>query len=49
MTCGGGYQIRTRSCSNPSPSGGGDQCIGEATKEQNCAEHDCALRKHTFR
>ncbi|KAI0220953.1 Thrombospondin-1, partial [Lamellibrachia satsuma] len=41
VTCGGGYKTRTRSCSNPSPSGGGRQCVGEASKKQNCGEQDC--------
>lgn len=35
--CGGGTQ--TRSCDNPAPSGGGDDCVGEAS--QACNTDDC--------
>ena len=30
--CGGGSQSRTRECNNPAPSGGGKDCVGEASE-----------------
>ncbi|XP_037096158.1 semaphorin-5B isoform X4 [Syngnathus acus] len=39
--CGGGHYQRTRACSNPSPSGGGDICLGLHTEEALCNTHTC--------
>merc|ERR1719402_1985971 len=36
-TCGGGSRIRT--CTNPSPANGGDECMGES--RQDCNMDDC--------
>ncbi|KAL3886634.1 hypothetical protein ACJMK2_026615 [Sinanodonta woodiana] len=37
-TCGtGGVTIRTRTCTNPSPSAGGKHCVGEQSEMQNCS------------
>ena len=41
VTCGGGSQSRFRRCTNPPPSGGGDQCTGEEFERQNCNENRC--------
>ena len=45
MTCGGGVQKRSRTCTNPPPSGGGPTCIeqnlGPAEEEQECNKQDC--------
>ena len=47
MTCGGGVQIRTRTCTNPPPSGGGETCIeqdlGPASETQECNTDECGM------
>ena len=47
MTCGGGVQKRSRTCTKPPPSGGGPTCIeqdlGPAEKEQECNTQPCRL------
>ena len=48
MTCGGGYQTRTRSCSNPSPSDGGQECVGNGTETNSCGEQICPSGMHFF-
>lgn len=40
-TCGGGTQIRIRSCTNPAPSNGGQSCSGSNTDRQDCNSHSC--------
>lgn len=42
VSCGGGKQSRTRSCNNPAPSNGGNDCPGTEKEEVNCATQDCA-------
>lgn len=39
--CGGGHYQRTRSCSSPAPSSGGDICLGLHTEEALCNTHPC--------
>ena len=39
--CGLGKQERTRSCTNPLPKHGGEQCIGEPTQSQECKVKEC--------
>ena len=50
VTCGGGVQKRSRTCTNPPPSGGGPTCIeqnlGPAEETQGCNSNDC--RKYYF-
>jgi len=41
-TCGGqGQQTRSRSCDNPSPSSGGDDCEGAYTESRHCNMQEC--------
>ena len=39
--CGGGLQTRDRVCGCPSPSGGGQTCPGEASKNRQCGMDPC--------
>jgi len=43
VTCGGGTQILTRTCTNPPPSNGGKDCsgLGPAVKKDSCNEQEC--------
>ncbi|KPP70144.1 semaphorin-5B-like, partial [Scleropages formosus] len=41
VTCDGGHYQRTRSCTNPAPTGGGDICIGLHTEEALCNTNPC--------
>lgn len=41
VSCGGGEQSRTRSCSNPVPLHGGDECDGNTTESQSCNHQQC--------
>uniref|UniRef100_A0A8B9XEI6 Semaphorin 5A n=1 Tax=Bos mutus grunniens TaxID=30521 RepID=A0A8B9XEI6_BOSMU len=38
-TCGIGFQVRQRSCSNPTPRHGGRVCVGQNREERYCNEH----------
>ena len=42
VTCGTGDQTRSRTCTNPAPQNGGDQCVGSATESQPCEREPCA-------
>ena len=39
--CGGGIQIRTRTCDKPAPANGGADCVGGASQAQSCNSHTC--------
>ncbi|GAA6107134.1 SCO-spondin isoform X2 [Tachysurus ichikawai] len=39
--CGGGVKIRSRSCSNPPPKNGGQECEGMTMQTQSCNTHQC--------
>ncbi|XP_051794585.1 complement component 7b [Acanthochromis polyacanthus] len=39
-SCSGGQKSRTRSCNNPTPSRGGQQCIGPQTEQKSCEDAD---------
>lgn len=43
VTCGGGVQYRQRSCTNPPPSGGGNDCLtlGLPIESQPCNVNPC--------
>lgn len=41
VSCGGGTQTRTRSCSSPTSSYGGASCSGSTTDSQSCNTHSC--------
>ena len=45
MTCGGGNQIRTRTCTNPKPQNGGKSCeeqkLGNAEHRILCNTQQC--------
>uniref|UniRef100_A0A8C5KGN7 Semaphorin-2A n=1 Tax=Jaculus jaculus TaxID=51337 RepID=A0A8C5KGN7_JACJA len=38
-TCAIGFQVRQRSCSNPTPRHGGRVCVGQNREERYCNEH----------
>uniref|UniRef100_A0A3P8TNR8 Complement component C7 n=1 Tax=Amphiprion percula TaxID=161767 RepID=A0A3P8TNR8_AMPPE len=39
-SCSGGQKSRTRSCNNPTPSRGGQHCIGPQTEQKSCEDAD---------
>ncbi|XP_053387975.1 neurogenic locus notch homolog protein 1-like [Mercenaria mercenaria] len=41
VTCGGGIQTKTRSCTNPRPSPFGKDCIGKSMDVESCAMSGC--------
>ena len=41
VTCGGGVQSRTRTCTNPSPHFGGRDCLGGNVEERSCNDNPC--------
>ena len=42
-TCNDGTQTRTRSCTNPEPMYGGDDCEGEWVENRNCFLKHCPV------
>ncbi|XP_053376701.1 SCO-spondin-like [Mercenaria mercenaria] len=42
-TCGNGTKERTRSCTNPAPSNGGDDCAGPNKDTDTCNEAVCSV------
>ena len=40
-TCGGGKQLRGRSCSNPEPANGGADCVGPSEDTKTCSLWQC--------
>ncbi|XP_052699211.1 SCO-spondin-like isoform X2 [Crassostrea angulata] len=43
VSCGGGNQTRTRSCTNPAPSHGGHNCVGKSVETATCNDHGCPI------
>ncbi|PIK58822.1 hypothetical protein BSL78_04281 [Apostichopus japonicus] len=43
VTCGGGVLTRTRTCTNPAPEHGGDDCEGNSSEERTCEEDSCPM------
>ena len=41
-SCDSGVQTRSRTCSNPPPSGDGETCVGKASEEKDCNTEDCS-------
>ena len=41
VSCGGGKQTRSRTCTNPTPAHGGAQCLGDETESQTCNINQC--------
>ena len=41
VSCGGGSQKRTRSCTNPAPAHGGELCTGSDEESQSCGTSPC--------
>jgi len=41
LSCGGGMKNRGRTCSDPEPQYGGNDCIDNSTESQLCNEHHC--------
>nr|XP_019929037.2 uncharacterized protein LOC105343589 isoform X3 [Crassostrea gigas] len=43
VSCGGGTQTRSRTCSDPAPLNGGDECLGQDTESQDCNSDGCKV------
>ena len=48
MTCGGGVQNRSRTCTSPPPAFGGRLCPGESDETKPCNERPCPGKENTF-
>ncbi len=47
-SCGGGNQIRTRTCTNPTSFCGGTNCPGSNTENKNCNTQACCTPTTTY-
>ncbi|XP_068460681.1 complement component C7 [Clinocottus analis] len=45
--CSGVRRTRTRSCSNPTPQNGGEQCVGEPSEASDCEDRELQKLKTT--
>ncbi|XP_062514680.1 A disintegrin and metalloproteinase with thrombospondin motifs adt-1-like isoform X2 [Corticium candelabrum] len=45
-SCGGGFQIVTRQCDNPTPENGGRDCVGSELKYRPCTTKCCPVHGH---
>jgi len=41
VTCGGGSQSRSRTCTNPVPANGGKDCVGDSVDTRDCSTGNC--------
>ena len=41
VTCGTEEKTRSRTCTNPEPAYGGDECTGDDTKTRSCDSGSC--------
>ncbi|XP_078378155.1 SCO-spondin-like isoform X7 [Oculina patagonica] len=41
VTCGGGVQDRSRTCTDPKPAFGGAPCVGASKETRSCSERPC--------
>ncbi|XP_078312808.1 SCO-spondin-like [Crassostrea virginica] len=42
-TCASGTMVRSRSCNNPAPAYGGNNCAGSSTSSASCNTHNCPI------
>ena len=47
-TCGTGAQSRSRTCTNPVPNDGGQNCTGDYTQAKSCKLTSCPGKKDDF-
>ena len=43
VSCGGGSQVQTRTCTNPAPANGGSACAGASSQTISCNAQACAV------
>ena len=43
-SCGDGERTGTRSCTNPAPADGGEDCVGDTTVTEACNEGPCEVQ-----
>ena len=48
VTCGGGVQNRSRTCTSPPPAFGGRSCPGESDELRSCNARPCPGKENTF-
>ena len=48
VSCGDGTKSRTRSCSNPTPFGGGSDCSGSSSESVSCNNGACPGKEKIF-
>ena len=46
-TCGDGVRTRSRTCANPLPAHGGNNCVGDGTQTEHCNTVTCPRKYQT--
>ena len=46
QSCGPGYKSKSRTCTNPAPSGAGEKCSGESIERDECYKGPCPSKYH---